>query len=38
LTSLVVSSYRDKKCVYLVINTGRNPEKIASIVESLTFE
>lgn len=38
VTSLVVSSYRDKKCVYLVINTGRNPEKIASIVESLTFE
>lgn len=38
LTSLIVSSYRDKKCVYLVINTGRNPEKIASIVESLTFE
>ena len=38
LTSLVVSSYRDKKCVYLVIHTGRNPEKIASVVESLTFE
>jgi hypothetical protein len=36
-TSLVVSSYRDNKCVFLVINTGRNPEKIASIVESLTF-
>lgn len=38
LTSLVVSSYRDKKCVYLVIHTGRNPEKFASVVESLTFE
>jgi hypothetical protein len=37
-TSLIVSSYRDKKCVYLVINTGRNPEKVASVVESLTFE
>lgn len=38
VTSLVVSSYRDNKCVYLVIHTGRNPEKFASVVESLTFE
>jgi hypothetical protein len=38
VTSLVVSSFKDNKCVYLVIHAGRNPEKVASVVESLTFE
>ena len=38
LTSLVVSAYKDNKCVYLVTHTGPNPEKFAPIVESLRFE
>ena len=38
LTSLVVSAYRDNKCVYLATHTGPNPESFAPIVESLTFE
>jgi CubicO group peptidase (beta-lactamase class C family) len=38
VTSLVVSSFKDNKCIYLVIHAGRNPEKVASVVESLTFE
>ena len=38
VTSLVVSSYRDNKCVYLVIHAGPNPKKFAPVVESLTFE
>jgi hypothetical protein len=38
VTSLVVSSFRDNKCVYLVIHAGQNPEEFASVVESLTFE
>jgi hypothetical protein len=38
VTSLVVSSFRDNKCVYLVIHAGQNPKQFASVVESLTFE
>jgi len=38
LTSLVVSSYKDNKCVYLATHPMLNPERFASIVESLTFE
>jgi len=37
LTSLVVSAYKDNKCVYLVTHP-MNPEKYVSIVESLKFE
>jgi len=38
LTSIIVSSYRDNKCVSLVVHTGQNQKEFASIVESLTFE
>ena len=38
LTSLVVSAYKGNKCVYLATHAGPNPEKFATIVESLTFE
>jgi CubicO group peptidase (beta-lactamase class C family) len=38
LTTLVVSAYKDNKCVYLATHSGPNPEKFAPIVESLTFE
>ena len=38
LTALVVSAYKDNKCVYLATHTGPNPERFAPIVESLTFE
>ena len=38
LTSLVVSAYKDNKCVYLATHTSANPEKYSPIVESLTFE
>ena len=38
LTSLVVSAYKDNKCVYLATHTSANPEKYSQIVESLTFE
>jgi len=38
LTSLVVSSYKDNKCVYLATHPMLNPERFGSIVESLAFE
>jgi hypothetical protein len=38
ITSLVVSSYKDNQCVYLVVNPIQDPEKFAKIVESLRFE
>ena len=38
ITSLVVSSFKDNKCIYLVVNPMQNPEKFAPIVESLRFE
>jgi hypothetical protein len=38
ITSLVVSSFKNNKCIYLVANPIQNPEKFAPIVESLRFE
>ena len=38
ITSLVVSSFKNNKCIYLVVNPMQNPEKFAPIVESLRFE
>jgi CubicO group peptidase (beta-lactamase class C family) len=38
VTSLVVSSYKENRCVYLAIHPGTAPDKYAPIVESLTFE
>jgi hypothetical protein len=38
ITSIVVSSYKDNKCIYLAVNPVQNPEKFAKIAESLRFE
>jgi CubicO group peptidase (beta-lactamase class C family) len=38
ITSLVVSSFKNNKCIYLVANPIQNPEKFTPIVESLRFE
>jgi len=38
ITSLVVSAFKDNKCIYLVVHPMLNPEKFAEIVESLRFE
>ena len=38
LTSVVVSSYKDNKCVYLAVHPMLDLERFSSIVESLTFE
>ena len=37
LTTLVVSSYKDNKCVFLATHPMLNAEKFAPIVESLSF-
>jgi hypothetical protein len=38
ITSLVVSAYKNDKCIYLVVNPTQNPDRFAPIVESLRFE
>ena len=38
ITSLVVSSYKDNKCIYLVVNPTLNPEKFTAIVGRLRFK
>lgn len=38
ITSIVVSSFKDNQCIYLVVNPVQDHEKFAKIVESLRFE
>jgi len=38
ITSLVVSTYKNNKCIYLAVNPTGNPDQFAPIVESLRFE
>ena len=38
ITSLVVSTYKGNKCIYLVVNPTVNPDQFAPIVESLRLE
>lgn len=38
ITTTLVSAYREDKLVYLTTHTAANPEEVAWIVESLTFQ
>jgi len=38
ITTLLVAAYREDKCVYLTAHPVGNPEEVAWIVESLTFQ
>ena len=38
MSALVVSAFKDNKCIYLVVHPMLNPEKFADLVESLRFE
>ena len=37
-TTIVVSALKDGKCVYIAVHPWQDPEEVASIPESLTFE
>lgn len=37
LTSIIVSAFKENKCIYLVTHTTRNPEKMVKITQSLSF-
>ena len=38
ITTLLVSVYKENKCVFLEIHPAGDPEEVAWIVESLTFQ
>jgi hypothetical protein len=38
MTTLLVSAYKNNKVIGLFVHTSQNPEKVASIVRSLTFK